>query len=111
MQTPLIITVFSNQEVIYLLLSATHSLKVSEELAGTLEAAPTGRCKTFLLSPLVSLPLCSFLLLLLLFADSLTPLARLPPPQPQPPTTPSGVLRLAAVGPQTRFHRVDLASP
>lgn len=111
MQTPVIITVFSNQEVIYLLLSATHSLKVSEELAGTLgQHTQTGggsdrALQTFLLSSLVSLPLCLFLLLL--FRRVANPPARLPPPPPTPP----GVLRLAAVGPQTRFHHVNLASP
>lgn len=78
MQTPVIITVFSNQEVIYLLLSATHSLKVSEELAGTLGPAQTGggsdrALQTFLLSSLVSLPLCLFLLLLFAVSPTLRP--------------------------------------
>lgn len=40
---PLIITVFNNQEVIYQLLSATHSWKVSEEQVETLDWANTER--------------------------------------------------------------------
>lgn len=90
MQTPVIITVFSNQEVIYLLLSATHSLKVSEELAGTLGPAQTGggsdrALQTFLLSSLVSLPLCLFLLLLFAVSPTLRPDYPAPPHQRSPP--------------------------
>lgn len=98
MQTPVIITVFSNQEVIYLFLSATHSLKVSEELAGTLGPAQTGggsdrALQTFLLSSLVSLPLCLFLLLLFAVSPTLRP--DYPPPSPQPPLAFSAWLQSA----------------
>lgn len=90
MQTPVIITVFSNQEVIYLFLSATHSFKVSEELAGTLgQHTQTGggsdrALQTFLLSSLVLLPLCLFLLLLFAVSPTLRP-DYPPPPRRSPP--------------------------
>lgn len=66
---PIIIRVFRNQEVVCLLLSASHSLKVSEELARAVGLAKTGGgsdqvLQTFLLSFLISLPLSLFLLLL-----------------------------------------------
>lgn len=63
------------------------------------EAALTECCKPS--CSLLSLPLYSFLLLLLLFAVSLPLRLHYPP----------GVLRLAAVGPYTRFHHVNLTSP
>lgn len=105
---PLIITMFSNQEVIYLLLSTTHSLKVSEELAGTVGLAQTEGGSDQVLQNLPAL-----------FFGLTSSLLISPPPFRWVANSSAGlsapnpleVLSLAAVAPQTRFHHVNLASP